>query len=281
MNYFDFHCHLDDDKLTGSREQLLDEMKSRLVGACTIGVDADSSRRAVALATACEGVWASVGQHPLDNRTQQFQTAVYQRLIDEHPDQVVAVGECGLDYYWPIKDLRLDKISQEDFDSERQRQQILFRKNIALAIANNLPLMLHVRSSENTTDAHDDVLEILQDYEQTRDSLADTGIKVVFHFFTGDTDLAQRIVKLGYYISLPGVITFVDMDTMVQAIPLSRLFAETDSPYAAPKPHRGKTNTPLLVEHVYEKIAEIRGEDLEVVRKQILQNVQDFYSITL
>ena len=276
MHYFDFHCHLDVDDLNGQREHILHEIKTRPLGACTIGVDADSSRRAVAIATGCENIWCCVGQHPVDNRSQSFQSQVYQELIDAHPDQIVGVGECGLDYYWPTKDVAAGKMTAEELAEEKKRQALVFRQNITLAIANDLPLMLHVRSSEGTVDAHRDALDILGEYENLR---------AVFHFYTEGAELAQEIVGAGYYISLPGVITFgnkvAELEEAVRTVPLDRMFAETDSPYAAPAPYRGQTNTPLYVEEVYKKIAELRGVELDEVREQILSNVEEFFGVSL
>lgn len=275
MKYFDFHCHLDTKELHGTREQLLHEMKEQDFGACTIGTTLNRSRVAVAMATACENVWCCVGQHPVDS-AEEFKASEYQKLIDEHSDQVVGIGECGLDYYWPTKDVEAGKMTQEELTEEKKRQKLLFQKQITLAIANDLPLMLHVRSSEGTTDAHDEVLDILSGYPEAR---------AVFHFYTNDQQLAERIVQAGYYVSFPGVITFgkkvSDLEEAVRSVPIDRMFAETDTPYASPVPHRGETNSPMYVEYVYEKIAELRDEDPEVVRKQILQNVENFFGISV
>lgn len=275
MKYFDFHCHLDTKELMGSREQLLHDMKEQDFGACTIGVNLERSKIAVAMATACENVWCCVGQHPSDKYAEEFKSSEYQKLIDEHPSQIVGIGETGLDYYWPTKDVEAGKKTNDDLDEEKKRQRLLFQKQITLAIANDLPLMLHVRSSEGTTDAHDEVLNILSGYEDVR---------AVFHFYTEGAELAKQIIDAGYYISFPGVITFgkkvEHLEQAVREMPPDRMFAETDTPYAAPVPHRGQVNNPMYVGHVYKKIAELRGEEEEVVRKQILQNVENFYNIT-
>ena len=279
MNYFDFHCHLDTQELDETRENVLHTLKEQSIGVCTIGVSLERSRVAVAMARSCENVWCTVGQHPVDTYIEEFRASEYQKLIDENKEQIVGIGECGLDYYWPTKDLQTGKKTEEQFIKEKQRQKLLFQKQITLAVVNNLPLMLHVRSSEGTQDAHEDTLEILGGYNKT--DLP----KVVFHFYTEDEVLAKIIIERGYYISFPGVITFgkkvTELEGAVCGVPLNRMFAETDTPYAAPVPHRGQVNSPLFVKHVYEKIAELRGEDPEVVRTQILQNVQDFYGINL
>ena len=184
------------------------------------------------------------------------------------------MGECGLDYYWPTKDVEAGTKTQEEFEEEKKRQTLLFRKQITLAIANDLPLMLHVRSSAGTTDAHDDVLEILSGYREAR---------AVFHFYTEGPELVGRIIDAGYYVSFSGVITFgkkvSNLEEAVRLVPPDRMFAETDTPYAAPAPYRGHTNNPLYVEYVYQKIAQLRGEDPEQVREQILKNITEFFGI--
>jgi len=278
MKYFDFHCHIDTVELDESREELLHSMKELCIGACTIGVNLERSQVAVGLARACKNIWCSVGQHPVDSYAEKFNTSSYQELIDSHREEIVAIGECGLDYYWPTKSLHSGEKTEDELHQEKQRQRLLFQKQITLAIANNLPLMLHVRSSENTIDAHEEALEILERYRSANLP------KVVFHFYTEGADLAKRIIDAGYFISFPGVVTFgkkvAHLEEAVRVVPLDRMFAETDTPYAAPAPYRGRTNSPLYVEEVYKKIAELRDQDVELVREQILKNVQNFYGIT-
>ena len=277
MNYFDAHSHLDHETLAPHREEILHKMKEEGVGTCTIGVDRESSRRAVAIARSCENVWACIGQHPVDNAEEAFQSSVYQKLIDEHPDEVICIGECGLDYYWLQKNLDEGVIDHQAFTDDKLRQRLLFHQQITLALANNLPLMLHIRSSADTEDAHLEALEILDQFH------SEDNLRVIFHFYTGSVQLAQAIISRGFYISLPGVITFKNagLEEMVRTLPLSQILAETDSPYAAPTPHRGTTNSPLYVEHVYHKIAELHGIDQEKVRRQILKNTEDIFAISL
>ncbi|MFW0871356.1 MAG: TatD family hydrolase [Patescibacteria group bacterium] len=277
MKYFDAHCHLDSKQIAPTREKILHTMKQEAIAACTVGVDSESSRRALAIARSCENIWACIGQHPVDNPKEEFKPSIYQKLIDEHTDEVVCIGECGLDYYWLSKKLANNEITQEDFEADKVRQRILFHKQITLALVNDLPLMLHLRSSEGTEDAHREALEILDSHKDSQ------SLQAIFHFYTASTELAQEITKRGHYISLPGVITFSNarLDEMVQSIPLKYILAETDTPYAAPVPHRGKTNSPLYVEYVYKKIAEIHNLDEEEVRVQILKNTERVFGITL
>ena len=259
------------------REVILKKMKGLGIDALTIGTDLNSSRAACALAETNDHIWACVGQHPLDNPTELFQADSYQQLINTHP-KVVCIGECGLDYYWPTKQLVSGELSEDDLTAEKERQAVLLQHNIDLALENDLPLMLHVRSSEDTQDAHEDVLRIL---EGQQEKLGDT--KIAFHFYTEDAALAQRIIAAGYYVSLPGVITFPKeaekMNEVIRAVPVERLFAETDSPYAAPQKYRGKTNMPLYVREVYEKIAETKGIGVSDLQEQIRKNLYQFLGI--
>lgn len=272
QGYFDFHCHLDADQFDDMREDILVNLQAESSGCITVAVDMDSSRRAVAIAAHNPHVWASVGQHPVDNKTELFSHAHYQSMIDSRRDQIVCIGECGLDYYWLNRQLESGALQAQDLSAEKKRQELLFRSQIDLACANDLPLMLHVRSSKDSTDAHTDALAILSDYPDVR---------AVFHFFTEGPQLAEQIIAAGYYISLPGVITFAEMDETIMVIPLDRIFAETDSPYAAPQPYRGKTNQPRYVVEVYKKIAQVRKLELEDLRLQIMHNVHTFLGISL
>ena len=275
MKYFDFHCHLDTKELDRDRSDILASMQDEQIACCTIGVNQARSRQAVRLAISHPNVWACVGQHPVDAYAEEFDYDFYQDLIHEH-DRVVGIGECGLDYYWLTKDFEGGRITPTQLQQEQERQRDLFRTQIDLAVGNELPLMLHVRSADGTQDAHLEALEILQEKNQP---------KAVFHFYTEGPDLAQRIITEGYYLSFPGVITFgnkvAHLEEAVRVAPLERMFAETDTPYATPVPHRGTTNSPLFVPHVYAKIAELRGEDPEVVRAHIINNIENFFQIKL
>jgi TatD DNase family protein len=277
MKYFDAHCHLDAEQIAGEREAILHELTEQSIGVCAVGVDADSSRRVVAFARSCENVWACIGQHPVDNPREEFKASMYQQLIDEHEEEVVCIGECGLDYYWLQKSLDDGDIDQQAFEADKTRQRLLFQKQITLALVNDLPLMLHLRSGEGTEDAYREALEILDSYQDT------APVRAIFHFYTLNTQLAQEITSRGYYISLPGVITFKNagLEEMVRSLPLEQILTETDTPYAAPVPYRGKTNSPLYVPHVYQKIAELQELDEESVRTQILKNTENIFGISL
>ena len=210
-----------------------------------------------------------------------------------HPS-VVAIGETGLDYF------------HDDTPEMCDVQTEVFKKHIELAVSVNKPLMLHVRSSRGSDDVYYDALEILNEYAQspspakgrvevgfddkTPSGLSATSpfakggnaqhIRANFHFFSGSRQCMQDIVAAGYTVSVDGPITFVaEYDEMIAACPLDKLVIETDAPYAAPKPYRGKTCEPWMVVHVAERIAEIKGLPLETVRLQLLQNSKEFFGI--
>jgi TatD DNase family protein len=169
-------------------------------------------------------------------------------------------------------------MSQEDFIFEKKRQKKLFENQIDFAMKNDLPLMLHVRSFENA-DAHTDVFEILDTKQREYDKKGLGKIRANFHFFTEGPEVVAEIVARDYMISLPGVITFANLDKTVLSIPLEYIMSETDSPFAAPKPYRGKTNTSLYISEILKKISEVKSIDEEKVREQTIKNTLNFFNI--
>jgi len=170
--------------------------------------------------------------------------------------------------------LEVGKISENDFLDEKNRQKELFKKQIDFSQKNNLPLMLHIRSFKNG-DAHKDALEILDEKQKEFDGK----IRANFHFYTETVNITKEILKRGYTISFPGVITFANIDDSIKEIPLERIMSETDSPFATPKPHRGKTNTPIFVGEIVKKIAEVKNLDFEKTKKQMIKNALNFWGI--
>lgn len=273
-NYFDVHSHLTEKRFSENRDNIAQEMLQKSIGTISIGVDQKESLAAVGFAQKHENIFASIGQHPADNKEEIFDVNFYQKLYDENKDKVVCVGECGLDYYWNSKELKDGKISEIDFSSDKRRQVDLFEQQIDFAVANDLPLMLHVRSFENA-DAHKDAFDILDTKQQEHHGK----VRADFHFFTETPEIAEQIIGRGFYISFPGVITFADLDKTIKVVPLDRMFSETDSPYAAPKPFRGQDATPLMVPEMVRKIAQVKNLDQEIVRIQLLKNTKEFFRI--
>jgi TatD DNase family protein len=239
----DSHCHLDDPRIAGGPGGALERAQAAGVDrVVTIGTDADHSRAAIALAEAHESVWATVGLHPHDavNGVESVQELL------EHP-RVVAVGECGLDYHYD--------------HSPRDVQRRVFAQQIALAHQRDLALVIHTRS------AWDDTFEIL----------AGEGVpeRVVFHCFSGGPDEARRCLDLGAYLSFSGIVSFKSADDVRAAAvvcPSDRLMVETDSPYLAPVPHRGRDNEPAYVPVVGQVLATLRGVGVEVIASDTYLN---------
>lgn len=208
-------------------------------GALVVGTDFETSKAGVALARSHDFLWASVGLHPNDEEA--FDAEKYEALARD--PKVVAIGECGLDY----------------FRSEKGGQAEKFLAQVALAERVGKPLIIHCR------EAHEDVLTILAERKPS--------VPVVMHFFTGSGELAQKYLDLGCYLSFPGPVTYTDMyDDSIRLCPLDKLLVETDAPFAAPVPHRGKRNEPAFVAHVAEKVAYTKGIPVEELARTAVRN---------
>ena len=246
----DSHCHLDRLDLAahgGSLDAALDAARARGVGQfLCIGVSADSAAAVKALAERYEDVHCSVGVHPLD--LQPGESLALEWLLGEleHP-RVVAIGETGLDYHY------------EPEAAELQRQA--FRLHLEAARVTGKPVIVHTR------EARADTLALLREA-----ALPQAG---VLHCFTEDWEMARAALDLGFYISLSGIVTFRNADALrevARQVPADRLLVETDSPYLAPVPYRGKPNLPQYVREVAEFLAELRGVEYEVFARQTTEN---------
>ena len=257
--HIDTHSHLYETKFDVDREDVLQRMKEEGVTNIVVGVSLETSKQAIELAKKEEQVvGATIGVHPTDTN-EKFDTKVYEELLC---DEVVGVGECGFDYYRTPK--------EEVYVHQRE----IFEAQVVFAAENDLPLMLHVRPSENSTDAHDDALEVLELYQKTYGD----AVRGNAHFFTSTKEIARAYLELGFTIAFPGVITFApELAEVVRDVPLDMMLAETDAPYAAPEPHRGKRNEPVFVIDTIKAIAEIRGEDFDTVAKQLQKNAQTVF----
>lgn len=263
MKYIDIHCHLDFPDYGEELPQVLGRMKEKEVGAITIGTDLESSKRAVQIAEANDGVWACIGIHPEMAGLPSLN--VREGLGGELSElvlspKVVAVGECGLDYY------RLD-VKSHSAKASRDKQIDLFEMQIEFAIKHDKPLMLHCR------DAYEEVLEILKKYPKARGNC---------HFFAGSTEQAKKFLDIGFIMSFTGVVTFTHAyDEVIKFLPKESIMSETDAPFVAPVPYRGNKNEPSFVVEVAGKIAEIRDEDREVFKKQLLDNANRVFGLSL
>ena len=271
MKYFDAHCHVNFVAYDSDREEKILRAKDAGVAMNVVGTQRDTSAAAVALAEKYDNVYATIGFHPvhttkayhdvkelgeggkeLTSRGEVFDVAVYEAL--GRSPRVIAVGECGLDYY-------------RSEESTKEIQKKAFIEHIELANKLGKPLMLHIRN------AYDDALEILT---------AHAKVKGNTHFFAGDWNTAKKFLDLGFSLSFTGVLTFThDYDEVVKNAPLDMLLSETDAPYVTPAPHRGKRNEPAYVIEIVRAIARIRGEDIGTVTRQLAANASRIFNIRL
>jgi TatD DNase family protein len=240
--YTDSHCHLYD-----TRGVAVDDVidAARAAGVTTminVGCDAATTAAAIAIAAANDGIFATAGLHPHEAKN-GVDTIV--AFLDDA--NVIAVGECGLDYFYD--------------HSPRAQQREAFAAQIQLAHERELPLVIHTRDA----------------WSDTFDILAAEGAppNTIFHCFTGGPDEARACLELGAYLSFSGIVTFktaVELHDAARLCPSDRLLAETDSPYLAPVPHRGKPNQPAFVTHVVRALAELRGAEVDAVRSATVTN---------
>lgn len=264
IRYIDIHSHLNLPQFAEDRDTIAQQMRDLGVASITVGTNAETSDLAITLAEKHSNLFACVGLHPVDNPGSHIDVRTLRHQAAHN--RVVCVGETGFDYF------RIDK----DLDHERQQEN--FIRHIAIAIAYEKPLMLHIRPSETTTDAYDDVLEILRELKPIYGDL----LRGNAHFFAGTVEQALAFNELGFTVSFTGVITFArDYDDVIRAVPLHMLHAETDAPFVSPVPHRGQRCLPHYVIEVYNTIAKIRGEDPEVVRLQLLENARRLFGLAL
>jgi TatD DNase family protein len=243
--YIDSHCHINFPELAARMPELLAKMdENKVTHALCVSVDLPDFPQVLALAEQYHHIYASVGVHPDYEDTPEPSVAQLVELA-QHP-KIVAIGETGLDYY------RLEG------DLEWQRER--FRTHIRASRATGKPLIIHTRA------AADDTLRIM------REEGASAG---VMHCFTESLAVAEAAIELGFYISFSGIVTFKsakDLQAVARAIPLERMLIETDAPYLAPVPFRGRTNEPGYVRHVAEFIATLRGEPLDRIARATTAN---------
>ena len=264
FKYIDIHSHLNLKPLSNDIEAVVLRMKEKGVLTITVGTDLETSKRAIEISEKYPEIsWATVGLHPSETESKYTDISAYLELA-KHP-KVVAIGECGLDYF---------RLPENNEEQERiiKSQKEIFSKHIEIAKELNRPLMIHARPSKGSMDAYFDAIEILSNHEN---------LKVNFHFFVGDIEVAKKIIENGWSVSFDGPITFSqDYYEVIKFLPISNIMAETDAPFAAPALYRGKVAEPWMVEEVVKKIAEIKELELEVVREKILLNSQKFFSLT-
>ena len=251
---FDTHAHLDDEAFAQDRAQLLSQLPQQgLTLVMNPGCSLSSSRNAVALAKEYDYIYAAVGSHP--DACDEVDDAVieeYRMLCKQNP-KVKAIGEIGLDYHYE--------------DIPRQIQQRAFRQQMALAAELQLPVIVHER------DAHADGMQIVSEFPT---------VQGVFHCYSGSLEMAKWLIERGWYIGFTGVLTFKNARKAIEVaanIPLERLVLETDCPYMAPEPFRGKRNHPGYLYRMAQRLAEIRGVTEEEICRITLENGKRLYGI--
>ena len=251
---FDTHAHLNDPAFDPDRETLMESFAAAGVGlVMNAGCSLESSRDIVAMAEKCPWLYASVGSHPDSANEVNEEVLEEYRKLCKLSGKVKAIGEIGLDYYYE--------------DIPRDIQQKAFRMQMALAQELDLPVIVHER------DAHNDGLAIVKEFPKVRG---------VFHCYSGSAEMARQLVNMGWYIGFTGVLTFKNARKAVEtaaAIPLERIVLETDCPFMAPEPFRGKRNHPGYLYRMAEKLAEIRGISLEEVHAATFENGKRLYRI--
>jgi TatD DNase family protein len=269
FKYVDAHCHIQFEQYEEDDSMLIEQMRNDGVAVVVVGVDYESSKKAVELAMKHEHLYASVGLHPNRTELEPFHIWNFQELAKS--SKVVAIGECGLDYY------RLPTNKPAcSAEATKEKQKEILQKHIELAVEIDRPLIIHARPSKGTMDAYTDLIEILEEAKATHGE----AVRGDIHFFVGGIIEAKALIALGFTISFTAVITFArDYDDIIKAVSLTSILSETDSPYVAPISRRGQRNDPLAVIDVVTKIAEIRGEPLEHVRKILLDNSRRMFAI--
>ncbi|BDW11112.1 deoxyribonuclease [Polynucleobacter sp. SHI8] len=256
--FIDSHCHLDFEEFSNQLDEILLNMKNAQVDkALCISVDVVDYPKVLALASNYVHLYATVGVHPdYEDTIEPTKDWLVQQA--KHP-KVVAIGETGLDYY------RMNDRPYASLDWQRDR----FRTHIAAAIESQKPLIIHTRS------ASEDTIRILK--EEGADQVGG-----VMHCFTESKEVAKAAMDLGFYISFSGIVTFknaLEIKETCQFVPLDRLLIETDSPYLAPVPHRGKTNQPAWVSHVAEYVAQLKGVSVEQIGQTTSHNFHQLFKI--
>ena len=251
---FDTHAHYDDAQFDADRDELLMSMKENDVGTIVnVSATYASCEKVIALAKKYPFMYAATGIHP-DEVGSLNEETFSQLKIWCQEEKVVAVGEIGLDYYW-------DKESHEE-------QKKWFIRQLHLARELNLPVNIHSR------DASEDTFQIMKEYGK--------GLEGIIHCFSGSKELALEYVKLGFHIGVGGVVTFKNgkkLKQVVEAIPLTSIVLETDCPYLAPEPYRGKRNNSSYIRYVAEEIARLKGVTFEEVVRQTEENAKKIYRI--
>ena len=251
MKLIDSHAHLNNEAFDEDRKELFDRIKENMDFVVNIGYDLESSEISVEYANKYDFIYATIGFHP--DEIGGYNEVAEKKLEELAKNKkVVAIGEIGLDYHW--------------MTFPKEKQQEIFRRQLELAKKLNKPVVIHSR------EAMEDTLNILREYPE---------VKGIFHCYPGSVESAKEVIAR-FYLGIGGVLTFKNAKKLVEVvenIPLDRLILETDCPYMAPTPFRGKRNEPMYVEYVAKKIAEIKNISYEEVVKATNENTKKAYRL--
>lgn len=279
--FIDTHSHLNFSAYSNNRDSVIQRALENDTNLIIVGSQITTSERAIKIANQYkEGVYAAVGLHPIhlqefhideneiqfNSRAEKFNYDQYKKLAQDK--KVVAIGEIGLDYFH-LKNRAKKDINDEQEAEIKEDQKEIFIQQFKLAQDVNLPVIVHCR------DAHKDLIEILQklksDYPQASG---------VIHCFNKDLETARKYFDLDFLISFTGLVTFLKGYEWIKEIPADKFMIETDCPYLTPIPHRGERNEPVYVKYIAQKIAEIRGVNIEEIAEATTQNAKKLFKLT-
>ncbi len=273
----DTHSHINFKSYNKDRDQVIKRTQDEGVVCIDVGTKYETSKRAVELAEKNENIYAAIGMHPIHIKTdllklktdedegafaplgEEYDKEKYKELAKSK--KVVAIGEIGLDYYYRPK----TKSRLEEF---KKLQREVFIKQLDLAEELNLPVIVHCRM------AFEDIYDIL-----TLRQAQGKKLSGVIHCFTGNWELAEKFIKLGFYIGINGIIDKLDLTEVIKNCPLDKILTETDCPYLTPKEESGKRNEPIFVKYVISRIADIKGISFEEVANQTFTNAKNLFGI--
>ncbi|MEY3470980.1 MAG: hypothetical protein RLZZ223_330 [Candidatus Parcubacteria bacterium] len=253
----DTHCHLHSSEFDTVRKDLILKLQEQNMGVILVGTSIEDSKNAINLSQKYEFMYSSIGIHPHEYENINLETSILEIENIINTNQVVALGECGFDFYYHLS------------DDVKSKQESLFRVHLDMAIKYRKPVIIHTR------DSFEDTYRVLSEYE---------GLTIILHCFTGDKTWVDKFSTLNHkiYFSFSGIITFKNTDHIqdaVRATAMDRLLVETDSPYLSPVPHRGKQNTPLFLSYNIDKIADLLGLDYFYTVKILDQNAKHAFCI--
>jgi TatD DNase family protein len=257
MKYIDIHCHLNLDQFDLDYKDAISRAQEKEVGMIIVGTNYKTSQKAIKIAEENDNIWAIIGLHPTEIPCEEFDYDSYLNLA-KHP-KVVGIGEVGFDYF------------RQGYEM-KDKQKEVFEKHVAIANEVKKPLMLHIRSGiDKNHNAYRDSIEVIKKHAKVHGDV---------HFFAGSIEEAKEFLDLGFRLSFTGVITFArNYDEIIKNTPLNMIMSETDAPFVAPEPYRGQRNEPAYVIEVANKIAEIKGESLEIVLKHLVDNARGLFKI--